>query len=131
MSQSDYIKFIGTATLLSNQTENLPKILSQNDYVSYEQYALETSLINTKISFSRLLPQNKSITPSIGNVYLNTDPTRVKIFDMEKKVSTCPNFILCKNTNNRPNRLVLNSPGLPIPGPINLDVYYKKQGYSL
>jgi hypothetical protein len=126
MSQSDYIKFIKTAEILQNR--KLRPILSQNAYISYEQYALETTIINTKNSFSRLLPQNSTITPSTNNVYLNTDPTRVKIFDIEKKVSTCPTFIMCQNTNKRPNR-VLNSPGLPIPGRTNLDIVYKKLGY--
>ena len=129
MSQSDYIKFIRTADILRNR--KLPSVLNENDYISYEQYALETTIINTKNSFSRLLPQNPqniNITPSTNNVYLNTDPTRVDIFDIEKKVSSCPTFIMCQNTNTRPNR-VLNSPGLPLPGRTDLFILYKKLGY--
>ena len=94
MAQSDYIQFIKTADILQNQKENLSPVLTQREYTAYENYALETTIQNTKQCFSRLLPP--------------TDPTRITIFDMEKKVSLCPTFQLCKNTNQRPNR-VLNT----------------------
>ena len=74
MSQSDYIQFIKTADVLKNQT-TLPPVLTSKEYTDYESYALETTITNTKNSFSRLLPP--------------TDPTRRTIFDMEKKVSLC------------------------------------------
>jgi hypothetical protein len=86
MSQSDYIQFIRTADVLKNQTK-LPPVLTSNEYTDYESYALETTIPNTKHSFSRLLPTNSRT-----------------IFDMEKKVSLCPTFQLCSNTNQRPNR---------------------------
>jgi len=92
MSQSDYIQFIRTADVLKNQTKLSP-VLTSNEYTDYESYALETTITNTKNSFSRLLPP--------------TDPTRRTIFDMEKKVSLCPTFQLCSNTNQRPNRRLL------------------------
>ena len=92
MSQSDYIQFIKTADVLKNQT-TLPPVLTSKEYTDYESYALETTITNTKNSFSRLLPP--------------TDPTRRTIFDMEKKVSLCPTFQLCTNTNQRPNRRLL------------------------
>jgi len=67
MSQSDYIQFIRTADVLKNQTK-LPPVLTSNEYTDYESYALETTIPNTKHSFSRLLPTNSRT-----------------IFDMEKK----------------------------------------------
>ena len=68
MSQSDYIQFIRTADVLKNQTKLSP-VLTSNEYTDYESYALETTIPNTKNSFSRLLPPTQSRT----------------IFDMEKK----------------------------------------------
>ena len=98
MSQSDYIQFIKTADVLSNQKELSP-VLTSNSYTAYESYALETTIPNTKNSYSRLLP-----------------PTTRTIFDMEKKVSSCPTFTLCKNTNQRPNRVLNTSENIIVNG---------------
>ena len=95
MSQSDYIKLIKTAEVLRNN--KLPAILSPDDYTAYESYNLETTVSNTKNTYSRLRQSGYQT-----------------IFDMEKKVSSCPTFILCANTNRRPNR-VLHSPQVPTP----------------
>ena len=100
MSQSDYIKFVKTAQILQGEAttnREVPPVLTPTDYTAFESYNLETTVSNTKITYSRLLlPTNKSI------------------FDIEKKVSTCPTFILCSNTNTRTNR-VLNSTQVPTP----------------
>jgi hypothetical protein len=109
MSQSDYIQFIKTADLLKNNKQS--PVLTEQDYTTFEKYALETTVQNTKNSFSRLIPQNTTVFKTI---FPNTDPVRLNIVDMEKKVSSCPTFKLCINTNTRPNR-VLNSFRLPIP----------------
>jgi hypothetical protein len=89
MSQSDYIKLKKTSMILKNN--ELPPVLTPEDYTDFVQYNLETTVTNTKKSYSRLLlPGNRDI------------------FDMEKNVSGCVGFILCTNTNERPNR-VLNT----------------------
>ena len=107
MSQSDYIQFIRTADLLKNNEQ--PAVLTGQDYTTFEKYALETTVQNTKNSFSRLIPQNTTVFKTI---FPNTDPVRLNISDMEIKVSSCPTFKFCINTNTRPNR-VLNSFRLP------------------
>lgn len=117
MSQSDYIQFIRTADIL--KTNELPAVLSEQAYIDFEKYTLETTIQNTKQSFSRLLPQS---TSPFTTVFPNTDPSRANIFDMEKKISTCPTFIMCKNTNTRPNR-VLNS-AKPPPATFRLNKVY-------
>jgi len=89
MSQSDYIKFKKTSMILKNQ--ELPPVLDPETYVDGTRYNLETTVPNTKNVYSRLLPSNRKY-----------------FFDIEKNVATCPTFILCKNTNTRPNR-VLNT----------------------
>lgn len=89
MSQSDYIKFIRTAEVLKNK--ELPPVFDAGDYTDYESYNLETTVSNTKNTYSRLVqPSNKTI------------------FTIEKNVSNCTTFPLCVNTNLRTNR-VLNT----------------------
>ena len=88
MSQSDYIRFKKTAQVLKAPTKLLP-VLDHSDYTAFTTYNLETTITNTKNAFSRLLlPANKYF------------------FDIEKKVSTCPTFTLCVNTNTRENRVL-------------------------
>lgn len=107
MSQSDYIQLKRTTVVLkSNQTnqsqkaKRLPPVLETGDYTDFESYNLETTVSNTKNTFSRLtLPSNK------------------KIFNMEKNVANCTTFPLCINTNQRVNR-VLNT-GQLNPAPVN------------
>jgi len=91
MSQSDYIQFKKTAIVLKN--DELPAVLNPTDYTSFESYNLETTVQNTKNTYSRLvLSGNK------------------QIFDMEKKVSGCATFPLCTNTNLRANRVLNTGP---------------------
>jgi len=106
MSQSDYIKFLKTAQILQGEAttnHELPPVLTPTDYTAFESYNLETTVSNTKNSYSSLLPSANK-----------------RIFNIEKKVSTCPSFILCSNTNMRTNR-VLNSKQLPTPTYIKSD----------
>ena len=94
MSQSDYIRFKRSAQVLRaqvNHPNDLPPVLDPSDYTSFESYNLETTIPNTKVAFSRLhLPNERTI------------------FDMEKNVEDCASFLLCNDTNTRPNR-VLNT----------------------
>lgn len=95
MSQSDYITLKRTQNLLKLQ--EFPSVLTPNLYTSCMTYNLETTVANTKNSYSRLLPSGKT-----------------NIFTMEKSVANCPTFALCANTNQRPNR-VLNTIIKPAP----------------
>ena len=96
MSQSDYIQYKRTQAMLKEQTK-LPKVLEQRVFTDAEQYQIETTIPNTKLRYSRLLPPNTQ-----------------SVFGMERKMSSCPSFILCKDTDTRPNR-VLNTESLPAP----------------
>jgi len=91
MSQSDIIRFNRTSTILNTKNGPLPPVLNPSDYTSFETYNLETTVANTKNSYSRLVPT-----------------TNTYFFDIEKKVSTCPTITMCVNTNTRSNR-VLNT----------------------
>ena len=100
MSQSDYIQFKKTTMILKNNTispvsNELPPVLTPELYTAFTTYNLETTVSNTKNSYSRLLPSGKR-----------------NFLDIEKTVATCPSFILCTNTNNRPNR-VKNTTQIP------------------
>ena len=84
MSQGDYIQLKKTKQVL---TQQLSPVISHEDYTSFKNYHLETTVDNAKNTFSRLLPAS------------NTD-----IFDMELSVAECPTFLLCTNTHERTNR---------------------------
>ena len=92
MSQGDYIKFKKTALILKNNStkalNELPPVLTPELYTAFTTYNLETTVSNTKNTYNRLLPSGKK-----------------NFLDIEKNVSNCSTFILCKNTNNRPNRV--------------------------
>jgi hypothetical protein len=95
MSQSDYIQFKRTATLLKENTLN--KVLTPREYTRYLQYNLETTVPNTKLQTSRLLPAGKQT-----------------VFDMELDVDGCAQFPACTNTHVRSNK-TLNTLRLPQP----------------
>lgn len=86
MSQSDYIKFKNTSFQLKQQ--NLAPVLSSNQYQSFVSYQLANTITNNKITYNKLIQPNKQI-----------------VFGMETKITNCPTFILCKNTNTRENRV--------------------------
>ena len=92
MSQSDYIKFKKTSLILKNNSttniNELPSVLTPELYTAFTTYNLETTVSNTKNSYNRLLPSG-----------------RKNFLDIEKNVSNCSTFILCKNTDTRPNRV--------------------------
>ena len=89
MSQSDYIRYKKTAIQL--KINKLEPVLTNEDYIAYTDFHLENTIPNTKINYNHLTPTNTQI-----------------IFDMERQnINNCPNFLLCKNTNQRPNRVKL------------------------
>lgn len=88
MSQSDYIKYKHTQNVLKTQSK-LDKILNENDYTNYETYGIETTVTNTKLRPSRLIPSNS-----------------ISVMDMDRVITSCPAFTLCRNTNTRPNRVL-------------------------
>lgn len=93
MSQSDYIKLKKITSELKSR--KYPPTLTSDDYTKYGEYHFMKNVVNTKNRLSLL------IQPS---------PLNQTIYDMNYNVSNCTNTIMCKDTNNRPNR-VLNSIG--------------------
>lgn len=85
MSQSDYIKHKRTSNEL--RINELPNLLEYNHYNSYKGYSLENTIINTKIRYNQLIPSG-----------------RIDIWNMEKTVSNCSTFIICRNTHTRSNK---------------------------
>lgn len=89
MSQSDYIRYKKTGTQL--KINKLDPVLNNQDYLAYTDYNLENTITNTKINYNHL-----------------TLPNTQNVFNMERpNIANCPNFILCQNTNTRPNRVKL------------------------
>lgn len=106
MSQSDYIQYKQLSTILKNDNGNtnnrMPSVFASQDYINFKQYLIEKNITNTKTIYNQLTPSGKQI-----------------IFDMEKNVTNCPTFIMCNNTNTRPNR-VLTSPLYFTPVPLTI-----------
>jgi hypothetical protein len=96
MSQSDYIQYKKTQQVLFDQ-KKLPQILEPNNYTTFEKYTVETTVPNTKLRHSRLIPTST-----------------VSVLEMDRKTTNCPAFTMCKNTQTRPNR-VLNTISKPEP----------------
>jgi hypothetical protein len=98
MSQSDYIRYIKTSAQLNDIT-SLNPVLDAQDYTSFLQYNLESTIPNTKSNLGRL------VSPTLGTSLTST--TQSVIFDMRKNISKCPvsNFPVCTNTNLRQNRV--------------------------
>ena len=86
MSQSDYIKYKKTGVQLKDLARQSP-ILSPRIYTAFKDYNLENNIINTTINYNKLIPTNTQI-----------------VFDIERKPTNCPTFILCNGTQARSNR---------------------------
>lgn len=113
MSQSDYIKRKRTAANLKEQAKH-DAIYKSTDYTGFKEYGLEKNIIDTKVTYNRLRVPGYKTT-----------------FDIEKKVSDCPDFIVCTGTDERDNRRpldagqqscfpVMKPPGIPMPRRLNI-----------
>jgi len=100
MSQSDYIEYKRTSRQLADFNENSPKmpvVMNMKTYVSYKKFSLENTIINTALSYHKIVPPN---TP--------------EVFGMLKPcASSEPTFTLCTGTDQRPNRPVPSSTFVP------------------
>lgn len=94
MSQSDYLKSkrISTQLRIDNQkvsgVTNQPALFASHDLQDYKQYALTNTIVNAKPTLNRLTPK-----------------LRQRVYDMDKVVSNCPSFIVCKDTQQRENHV--------------------------
>jgi hypothetical protein len=112
MSQSDYIKLKRTAANLKEKAKHNP-VYNSTDYTEFKEYSLEKTIASIKPTYNQLrLPGTKTI------------------FDIEQKVSGCPEFIVCTGTQDRENRRpldgvqqscfpVIKPPGRPMPRLLN------------
>lgn len=117
MSQSDYLKFKKTGTILKENPTSLPGVLHSDDYTLFKEYRLQTTIENSKPTYNKLALPNKKV-----------------IFDMELDASgSCPTFLLCSDTNTRSNRKptlayqqlcfpIMKAPGRSVP------TYYNGSG---
>lgn len=114
MSQSDYIKQKRNAVNLKEQAKH-DAVYKSTDYTEFKEYSLEKTITSTKPTYNQLrLPGQKTF------------------FDVERKVSGCPDFTICPGTGtqSRPNRRpldavqqscfpVMKPPGRPMPVRLN------------
>lgn len=91
MSQGDYLKHKINSHILASQTE-LPNVLNSRLYTEFIRYQIANSITNTNNANQQLEPDQKQT-----------------VFGMEKSVTSCPEYILCENTQNRPYRTASTS----------------------
>jgi hypothetical protein len=88
MSQSDYIQLQRNATILRNQSD-LESILTSEELTNFKSFAIKNTNVNTRPTYGQLLATGKQ-----------------RIMNMEVSATNCSQFIVCKNTQLRPNRKV-------------------------
>jgi hypothetical protein len=92
MSQSDYIKYKKTAVELKRQSAFSP-VLASADYTLYKQFQVENTVVNTAARYNTV----------------NAFGVR-SVFDIERAdASGCSTFLLCRGTDERPNRVPLST----------------------
>ena len=101
MSQGDYIKRKQVAQTLradgGNVQNNQPAVFSAHDLLMYKQYQIINDDSNTILNYNLL-----------------SMPGKILVFDMERNVTNCPTFIVCKDTNTRPNRVLQTVAECPV-----------------
>lgn len=109
MSQSDYLKYkrVSTRLRVDNDTTNQPPVFASATLTQNQQYALSNSITNTKLRYNQLVPSGSQ-----------------PVFSMEKVVTNCPTFPVCKDTNTRTNRVPMTcraDPSVPTPGSLDIE----------
>lgn len=114
MSQSDYIKYKKVTTVLAvDKGTAQPPVLDSQKYSDYKEYVLENTVANSKLVYRRIVPSNTQIV-------LDMEKKKSAVQNMGTSTVVCPSFLLCKNTNQRKNRVPLSSVYFtPIPQPLN------------
>jgi hypothetical protein len=97
MSQSDYIEHKRRALVLKTQNK-LPSILTSDQYIGFKQFAAKNNIVNTSPEYNELIPAGTKV---IFDVVLNN-------------TANCSTFIVDKNTQTRPNRVITLPPNLNI-----------------
>jgi hypothetical protein len=126
MSQSDYIRFKKTSRLLRDVAD-LDPVFAPSVYIAGVDFNLETTVINTKITYNKLKLDNKQ-----------------RVFGMDRTVGgNCPTFLLCTGTDQRANREpldagqsecfpVMKAPGRSVPSLMNSNFNsYVRKNYRI
>jgi hypothetical protein len=88
---------------IDSSWNNLPPVLTPQQYIDYTQYALENSIKDTD-----------PYAPPFYEKYTN-------VFGIYRLTTNCPTFITCSGTNIRPNRVPLSTVYFtPRPQPLNI-----------
>jgi hypothetical protein len=92
MSQGDYVKRKQVAHALridgGNTNNNQPAVFSSHELLQYKQYQIVNDDSSTTVNYNLIKPADTKL-----------------VFDMERKVANCPTFVVCKDTDTRPNRV--------------------------
>ncbi len=89
MSQGDYIRYKKVAQELKTQSK-LPPVFDSGKYTNYKEFSIENTVVHDLTEYDRVISVN----------------TRI-VFGMERPhATTCPGFAVCKDTNQRGNRIL-------------------------
>jgi hypothetical protein len=86
MSQSDYIQYKKTQNEIRTLSQ-FNTVLEAQKYTNFLKYQAETTFTTSNQPLNQLTPTST-----------------VNVFGMEKKMTNCPTFAICINTNLRSNR---------------------------
>ena len=107
MSQSDYLKYkrVSTQLKIDNNTSKQPRVFNSQDLLNYKQYSLENTITTNNININRITPAGY-----------------IHVFGMDKKTTNCPQFKVCRQTNQRTNRVAMSNVYFdPTPQPLTID----------
>lgn len=115
MSQSDYLKYKRIATILKvdNTTSKQPPVFTSQNYLNFKEFSLENTIVDTNLRYNML-----------------TISGDILIMGMNKDVSNCARFKMCKNTNLRTNR-VANSTVYFTPTPQPLTIKQRNEAANM
>lgn len=101
MSQGDYLKRKQVAHALridgGNTNNNQPAVFGSHDLLRYKQYQIVNDDSSTTVNYNLIKPADTKL-----------------VFDMERKVANCPTFVVCKDTDTRPNRVLTADTGCKV-----------------
>lgn len=108
MSQSDYIKYKKTSTVLK-ELKKFEPVLSNENYIHFKQYNAVNNIINTETLLNELKPNNMNI-----------------VFNMQIKTTNCPSYSQCNAliTNRIPMKDIYFTPK-PMKKYVKQQAYYK------
>jgi len=113
MSQSDYIKYKKVSNMI-NDLKKMPSIIEEGQYLNFNQYSVENTNINSKMTWNQLSFSSNSNQPSAK--YVNIFGIEKNVLNCKNNTYSCPylgnkvnrvNYMMAKQIGNKPSRPLL------------------------